>query len=374
MSSDEKDSSGDFSISTVKKLASERIANAIGWGAIFIGLFFILSNLPIFATTQSIGSNAGLVIIFITGLLVSLHCVGMCSGFVVSYASKSKGVTPHLCYNGSRLLSYVALGALLGTIGAVFTFSDQLRSYLAIAAGLFMVTYGASLFFPQLRKFVSMPGLDVEKHAKKSPVLFGLLNGLMPCGPLQAMLIYAAGTGSTVQGALTMLAFGLGTIPLMFLMGTAVSVLSMKWTHKIVKFSGVMVCALGLILLGRGFLLSGIALPFISTASAAPANASLASALSFGNGTAVQEINMTVTQYGWQPSAFTVKKGIPVVWNVKVDTISSCVDGLKAPSLGISYFFQSVGETKTFEFTPMQAGIIYFTCPMGMVTGQIKVI
>ena len=357
-----------FPMTTAKKSATDRIVNAVAWGALFIGLFVILSHFPLFSS-NTIDPNAGLVIVFVTGLLTSLHCIGMCSGFVISYAANSKGVTPHLCYNASRMLSYVALGALLGLVGSVFTFNDQLRSLLAIFAGLFMVVYGLSMFFPRLRKFVTLPGLDVDKHAKKSPVLFGLLNGFMPCGPLQAMLIYAAGTGSAIDGGLTMLVFGLGTVPLMFLMGTAVSMASMKWTHKIVKFSAVLVLVLGIIMLGRGLLLNGIALPFLTTASGASLTGGQSTQTSDGS----QEINMTVTRNGWVPDSFVIKKGIPVRWNIHVEELTGCNKGIKAPSLGINYMFQTNGETKTFEFTPTQTGTIYFTCWMGMIPGQIEV-
>jgi sulfite exporter TauE/SafE len=353
------------------------ITNVVGWAIIFVGLYLVLSNFPIFSS-KGIDPKTGLVIVFFTGILTSLHCVGMCSGFVISYAANSnnKGMKPHLCYNGSRLFSYVVLGVLLGLIGSIFTFSDQLRSYLSVGAGLFMIVYGSSMFFPQLRRFVTLPGLDVHKYTNGNPVLFGLLNGLMPCGPLQAMLIYAAGTGSAIEGGLTMLAFGLGTVPLMLLMGLGVSAASMKWTHKIVKFSGALVIVLGIILLSKGFLLTGISLPFIPSVSAASVISSTsdsASGLSTQIPNGFQEINMTVTPNGWQPNHFVVKKGMPVRWNVYVKQLSGCVSGLKAPSLGISYYFQRDGETKTFEFTPTQAGTIAFTCPMGMVSGSIEV-
>lgn len=354
---------------------SDSAVKIVGWGAVFVGLYLMLSNFPIFSSGV-IDPKAGLAIVFVTGLLTSLHCIGMCSGFVTSYAanSGSRGVAPHLCYNGSRMLSYVALGALVGLIGSVFSFNDQLRSYLAIFAGLFMVVYGLSLFLPQLRRFVTLPGFDAQKYSRGNPVMFGLLNGLMPCGPLQAMLIYAAGTGSAIEGGLTMLAFGLGTVPLMFIMGTIVSMASMKWTHKILKFSGVLVIVLGIILLNRGFALSGITPPMISAAFQAQA-ISIGPSLSNAsiNAPAFQELNMTITRNGWEPDGFVVKKGVPVRWNIYVKELTYCNKGIKVPSLGIDRVFEKEGEMATFEFTPMEEGTIPFTCWMGMIYGQIEV-
>lgn len=86
-----------------------------------------------------------------------------------------------------------------------------------------------------------------------------------------------------------------------------------------------------------------------------------------------QEINMTVDD-SWSPDSFVVKAGVPVVWNVYVEQYGGCLSGLYSPDLGINYQFQQTGVTKTFDFTPTQAGTIYFSCPMGMIRGQIEVI
>ena len=114
-----------------------------------------------------------------------------------------------------------------------------------------------------LRKFIPrMPKIIGEKiygnKGKYSPFYVGLLNGLMPCGPLQSMQIYALGTGSLVSGALSMFIFSLGTLPLMFGFGAITSMLSSKFTHKMLKASAALVMVLGVIMLNRGFALSGI--------------------------------------------------------------------------------------------------------------------
>jgi len=368
----------------------------VGWGAIAIGLYFILSNFPIFSSGV-IDPKAGLLLIFFTGILVSLHCIGMCSGFVVSYASNTSKneIIPHLCYNGGRILSYTVLGALLGLIGSVFAFNDQIRSYLAIFAGVFMVVFGLSMFFPQLRRFVTLPGLNLHSSTqsgnqnKKGPVLIGLMNGLMPCGPLQAMLIYAVGTGSVIEGALVMLAFGLGTVPLMLILGslTSIAASSRVWIHKIVKFSGVLVLVLGLIMLNRGFALTGIDItsPFSSAISSKAVFSIVSpntnSDTNYSNGSGggkvgngeYQEITMYIDKYGWDPNILTVKKGIPVRWTIIAKELTYCNKGIKAPKLGMTHTFDKVGDTFTFEFTPTEVGTIPFTCWMGMISGRIIV-
>ena len=348
----------------------------IGWGALAIGFYFVLSGLPIFSS-GIIDSKAGLAIIFFTGILTSLHCIGMCSGFVVSYASNTSKdeIVPHLCYNGSRILSYTILGTLLGFIGSVFSFNNMIRGYLAVFAGVFMIVFGLSMFFPWLRRFMTLPGLNLhEKAGKKGPMIIGLLNGLMPCGPLQAMLIYAAGTGSALEGGLVMLVFGLGTAPLMLVLGSLTSIVasSRLLINKIVKFSGVLVLVLGVIMLSRGFALSGIDVPFLSMKTG------LIGSTSFSNSTnssgEVQEITMYIDKYGWNPNLLIVKKGIPVRWTIIATELTSCNRGIKVPKLGIDKVFSKNGETATFEFTPNETGTIQFTCWMGMIPGRIEVV
>lgn len=345
--------------------------NIVGWGIIAIGLYFILINFPIFSSGV-IDPKTGLLLIFFTGILTSLHCIGMCSGFVVSYASNTSKneIIPHVCYNGGRILSYTILGALLGLIGSVFAFNDQIRSYLAILAGMFMVVFGLSMFFPQLRRFVTLPRLNLhQQNSKKSPILIGLMNGLMPCGPLQAMLIYAAGTGNMIEGASVMLVFGLGTVPLMLVLGsiTSIATSSRVLIHKIVKFSGVLVLVLGIIMLSRGFALSGIVLPGLSSATAS-------AILSNDSNQQYQEITMYIDKYGWDPNIMTVKKGIPVKWTIIVKELTYCNKGIKVPSLGINNIFDKAGDTFTFKFTPTETGTIQFTCWMGMIPGRIEVV
>jgi sulfite exporter TauE/SafE len=344
---------------------------------LFIGLYFILSNLPVFSS-PAINPNAGLLLIFITGLLTSVHCVGMCSGFVIAYTTKNPEslansrlarVKQHFLYNISRLGSYTFFGILAGLIGSVFLLTNQFRGYLSIFAGIFMVLYGLSTFISQLRRFTTIRTPSLTKYTKnRGPALFGLMNGLMPCGPLQAMLIYAAATGSAIQGGIAMLTFGIGTIPLMFGFGNALSFLTHNFVGKIMKISAVVVMALGLVTLSRGFALSGYALPSLdSLSSTKDLTTGIVSASN------VQEINMTVDQYGWNPDAFVLKEDMPVKWNIHVEKLTSCLSGIRVPKYGISRDFTEEGETMIVEFIPKEEGTITFTCPMGMVSGKFIV-
>lgn len=90
------------------------------------------------------------------------------------------------------------------------------------------------------------------------PLIIGLLTGVMPCGALSAMWLYAMSSGSAVRGALVMLVFSLGTVPLLFLFGALQSFLPCGWMKYIVKGSAVLVVTLGLSMLVKGIRLFGM--------------------------------------------------------------------------------------------------------------------
>ena len=84
-----------------------------------------------------------------------------------------------------------------------------------------------------------------------------------------------------------------------------------------------------------------------------------------------QTIYMNVTDAGWQPSTFVLKKGVPVKWIINGQQLNGCNNGIKVPSLGLQFNIKA-GE-QTIEFTPTQAGTIQWSCWMGMIQGQFIV-
>ena len=148
--------------------------------------------------------------------------------------SKNKIIFPSLLYNTGRVISYSVIGFLLGGMGMLLTGGGGmgipllLQGILKIIAGLFMVIMGINMlgWITLLRKFqIRFPQRLTDKINKKRrrenrPFFVGLLNGLMPCGPMQSMQIIALGSGNPVSGAAAMLMFSLGTVPLMLGFGS----------------------------------------------------------------------------------------------------------------------------------------------------------
>jgi len=212
------------------------------------------------------------------------------------------------------------------------------------------------------------------KNKPKAPFLVGMLNGLMPCGPLQTMQLYALGTGSAAAGALSMFIFSLGTVPLMLVFGAISGFLSKGYTKQLLKFSGFLVIILGIIMGNRGLALAGVGVPNVSTLtqslSGSKAQAATANVAKPTMENGVQVIRMTADNNGYTPNAFYVQKGIPVKWIITGSQINSCNNAVVVPSLNIQKTLKS-GEN-VIEFTPGDKDI-NFSCWMGMIRGVIKV-
>lgn len=331
-------------------------------------------------------ANASYAVLFMVGVLTSIHCVGMCGGIMLSQSigkesnNKFEAVKPALLYNTGRVISYTLLGGIVGALGSVISLSITMKAAMQIIAGIFMIMMGFNMAgYSIFRKFhIKLPGFACRvKNKSGSPFIVGILNGLMPCGPLQTMQLYALGTGSATKGALSMFMFSIGTVPLMLTFGALSGLLSKGYTKKILKFSGVLIIVLGLIMGNRGFALAGINVnPLTAVANntrslipsgEAPNKYVAKATLQDG----VQIINMTVDNNGYSPNSFYVQKGIPVKWIIDGQALNSCNNSIVVPAQNLEFKVKK-GET-IIEFTPEDKDM-NFSCWMGMIRGVIKVV
>ncbi len=317
-------------------------------------------------------AGMGYGMLFVIGLITSIHCVVMCGGINLSQCmgagpSKKDAVRPGLLYNLGRVVSYTVFGAVVGAIGSVVSFSGTAKGVVQVAAGVFMVIMGLNMtgLFPWLSRLVPrMPSFVARRlrGGKRSlgPFYVGLVNGLMPCGPLQAMQIYALSTGNALEGALSMLMFSLGTVPLMFGLGALSSMMSQKFTRRAMAFGAVLVVALGLSMFTGGMSLAGIAAP-----SAVGGQGALAEG-------GVQKVRTTLQSGRYQP--ITVTAGTPVEWTIEAPkgSINGCNNRVFIPAYGIEHAFE-YGEN-IIRFTPDKAGTYPYSCWMGMITSTITVV
>lgn len=379
---------------TMEKNLSTR--QFIGIVVILLALYLMISISGGFNFIPEVTSSMGYGVLFLVGVFTSLHCVVMCGGINMSQCLPEKStkvgsgskLKPSLLYNLGRVISYTVIGGMIGALGSVVSFSGQARGLVAILSGIFMVIMGISMLgvFPWINKITPrLPRFIREKAGSagrgKGPFIVGLFNGLMPCGPLQAMQLYALGTGSFVVGALSMFFFSLGTLPLMFGLGAIVTYMGSKFTKNMMRFSAALVVVLGIIMVGRGMVLSDITLPALTKTTGAVAAKPAETAnnsepkkevLSGEIVDGVLKITSNLNYRGY-PN-ITVQKGTPVEFNIQADSrmLNSCNNRLIIPEYGLQVALKP-GDN-IIEFTPTESGKFRYSCWMGMVTGRINVI
>ena len=353
-----------------------------------IAIFYVGSKIPTTASLPSLGQQASVGLLFIVGLLTSFHCVGMCGSFIVGYTAnnaiggKHSYALSHIAYGFGKTLSYTVIGAIFGFAGSLISFSPAMKGGAAIAAGVFLVVFGLNMLhlLPHLRLFgLPMPRwlsrfVHSEFRKPHNPMVIGMLNGLMiACGPLQAMYVMAAGTGSPWEGARILLIFGLGTLPLLLGFGFLTTLISHHASDKILKASGLVVVTLGLIMFNRGMILTGTGYDFESVSqmiSRRFENLEQSRLSNVVGSDKILVLHMNVTQNGYEPAKFVIRKGTPVRWVINVKELTECNRTILVPKLGLEIDLH-LGE-QTVEFTPNQAGVILWSCGMGMLRGEFE--
>ena len=217
------------------------------------------------------------------------HCVGMCGPLAVAFSLSDKESKDnpkknpkswqqhlyfHTLLNLGRILSYAIAGAAIGAIGSVLVAGGQLaglesdlRRWLAILTGMLLVWMGIVQIKPEglpnipflnpmaqvgLHQRLSNAMMKLSLHSHPlTPALLGMTWGLIPCGFLYTAQIKAAETSNMTQGALTMLAFGLGTLPSMLGIGVFAGLLSRDRRSQLFRMGGWITLTIGILTLLR---------------------------------------------------------------------------------------------------------------------------
>lgn len=192
----------------------------------------------------------------ILGLLGGGHCLGMCGGLMgaltlaIPKAQRSRRFQLLLAYNLGRILSYAAAGLLLGLAGWAVA-GGPLATGMRVLAALLLISMGLYLagWWSGLTRIESL-GRGLWRHIQPvanrllpvsslpRALLLGALWGWLPCGLVYSTLLWAASQGNATHSALLMLAFGLGTWPVLLATGLAAERTSALLRKRRVRVTG----------------------------------------------------------------------------------------------------------------------------------------
>jgi hypothetical protein len=209
---------------------------------------------------------------FMLGLVGSLHCAGMCGPLALALPAGEGRAVNHfvgrLAYNLGRLVTYCALGVVFGLIGKTLLLAG-IQRWLSISLGVLLLS---GLFLSRrlalwrpvtavVDRVKHAMGFLLRRRSADGLLVLGLLNGLLPCGLVYVACAGATATGDLFQGALYMLAFGVGTVPMMLAISLSGRLVPFSLRLKLLKAVPVAVFLLASLLILRGMELG---IPYVS--------------------------------------------------------------------------------------------------------------
>jgi hypothetical protein len=206
----------------------------------------------------------------LSGLMGAPHCLIMCGGIVSSFALNAKGppLKPIVAYNAGRVLTYSAVGGIMGAAGSFLNMAGRFVGIQGIASML----GGAFILLWTFRKYTlpvyrrTVPGHDAvlgafarlrQRYELLGVFLTGLLLGLLPCGLTYAMQMNAAASGSWLEGALMLLAFGLATFPVLLLSALTAGRIGRRWRRAMNKAGHGLAVLMGFLSIMKGLSVNG---------------------------------------------------------------------------------------------------------------------
>lgn len=362
--------------------------------AIFVIIGFLLLDKMGIANFMSLSSASSLLAFFGFGLLAGVSsCAALVGGIVLSMskqwqslyaenASTSRKLQPHFMFNAGRIVSYTVLGGLLGVIGSKLQISVQFTAFLIIAISFLMVALGLQMLgVKAFRKFQITAPKSLTRNianennfqGKYMPFLMGALTFFLPCGFTITAQGLALLSGSWVQGALTMGAFALGTVPMLLFIGLSSVKFSAKphLAERFSKVAGFLVIFFALF----NFSNQATVLGFTGFNFPQGQNQNIASQDDLPpivNGQ--QVIKMTASGSGYSPNYLKVKAGIPVKWEITAGNSLGCGGQIISRSLFSGTINLTPGQLTVKEFTPQTPGVFGFSCSMGMIRGKMEVV
>src|SRR6202158_5742970 len=321
---------------------------------IVVGVLFALGQFDLLPKQFGLSDTMSYGLVFVIGLVASVSsCIAVTGGVLVAAAAKyneaTAGLTPmqrmkpHIYFNAGRILSYTLLGGAIGALGSALTLSPEINGVLTLLASAVMILLGLQILrlLPALTRFLpTMPKSFshfihdlAERDANGGAFVLGAATFFLPCGFTQALQLYVLAKGSFAVGALTMLAFSLGTLPALLSLSAMSSFATGRFQDLFLKFAGVAVIMLGAANIQYGLVLTGSAMNVASVTPDKPPVEMSPPQMTATQGK--QVVVMRIDGFSYIPNRFTVKQGVPVAWRIDASEAAGCGRFLLAPGPGM---------------------------------------
>ena len=335
-------------------------------------------------------------LIFLTGLTSGgVTCAAMQGGLLASVIANQKdsnATASTTIFLVTKFIIHVIFGALLGLLGSSIPLSLSTRLFFQGFAAVFMFASAMNLLnaHPIFRYLAFQPPKFARSLIKNNtrasslfaPALLGFLTILIPCGVTQAMEVLAIGSGSALNGALIMGTFILGTSPMFVLIGFAASRVSDASKKYFTYTAAALLIGMALYsfngilqVLDSGYSLQRLGPKIVKLLppyekSSSPIQVDSNVKVESG----VQKVTISVSNGGYSPTSFKVKKDVPVELTLAADTgVYSCATAFTFREFKIVDYLKP-GDSNVHVFTPTEKGIFTFACSMGMYSGTMEVI
>lgn len=302
---------------------------------------------------------------------------------------------PILLFLSAKVVAYTVLGFMLGMIGSVFQFNIITRAILLLGIGLFMIGNALRMLnvHPIFRYFSLEPPSFLSHYIRRisrynvsivTPLFLGMLTVFIPCGVTQSIMAVAVGTGDPWQGASLLFAFTLGTSPIFFSLAYLATTLGARLEKWFMRVAAVTVLILGLVSMNSGLNLMGSPLAIGKLGRAVFPSIDKKGSLTVEGVSPVEGITpvggitreisslvLNARNDGYSPKILHSRSGEATTLYVVTDQTHSCSRAFVIPELGIDELLPVTGRV-AIDIPAQEAGKrLWFTCSMGMYTGEI---
>src|SRR5215212_9591938 len=296
---------------------------------------------------------------------------------------RTSSAFPILLFLVAKVVAYTLLGALLGLVGSYLTLSPITRAILMILIGVFMLGNALRMFnvHPIFRYFSIEPPKFITRYIRRTakgtdtvtPLFLGALTVFIPCGVTQAMMAAALGTSSMAMGAALMFAFTLGTSPVFFIVAYLTTELGSRLEKFFMRFVAAMVLLLGLVTINGGLNVLGSPLSFQNlTRNLLPSNRESVSGAQTAQSSLTEgDIVLYVQNQGYFPQTISAPAGKAFTLNLITNKTYSCARDFVIPALDYYELLPDTGTVQVNVPAQTKGDRLFFTCSMGMYTGQI---